>query len=118
MEHERLAGYAYSERPWGDFEQFTLNEPSTVKILSVLPGEEFSLQSHQKRDEFWRVLSGSGTITLGDAKHEAKEGDEFFIPRTTKHRAEGGGGLRMLEISFGVFDENDVERFEDKYGRS
>ena len=33
------------EKPWGGFEQFTLNEISTVKILTIKPGQTFSLQN-------------------------------------------------------------------------
>jgi len=107
------------ERPWGNFEQFTHNEISTVKILNVIPNQELSLQYHNHRDEFWRVISGKPIIVLGEETIPAKEGDEFFIPRGTKHRIkteEHPGSL--LEISFGNFDENDIVRLEDKYNRS
>lgn len=108
------------DRPWGYFEQFTLNEPSTVKLLHVRAGEEFSLQTHEHRDEFWRVVGGSGQVTVGNVRSDANIGDEFFTPRGTPHRAEGAEDedLRILEISFGQFDENDITRLEDKYGRT
>ncbi len=116
---EGLSSYEKESRPWGDFERFTFNEASTVKIITVKTGEEFSLQTHAHRDEFWRVLSGSGTITLGDTAHEAKAGDSFYCPRGTRHRAKGGqDGLSFLEIAFGDFDESDITRLEDKYGRA
>ncbi len=113
-----LKHYEKDKRPWGGYERFTLNEASTVKIITVKPGEEFSLQTHAHRDEFWHVLTGSGSVRVGSETREADEGDEFFIPRGTMHRAEGGkDGLRFLEIAFGEFDENDIDRIEDKYGR-
>ncbi len=115
---EGLTHYEKEQRPWGDFERFTLNEKTTVKIITVKAGEAFSLQTHEKRDEFWRVLRGSGVIRLGEKDHEAHEGDVFFSPRHTMHRATGGpDGLTFLEIAFGEFDENDIKRFEDRYGR-
>jgi mannose-1-phosphate guanylyltransferase/mannose-1-phosphate guanylyltransferase/mannose-6-phosphate isomerase len=115
---ENLPHYEKDIRPWGQFERFTLNDPSTVKIITVNAGEEFSLQIHSRRDEFWRVIAGYGTITVGDEKHEATPGDEFFIETGSKHRAQGGEeGLVFLEIAFGEFDESDITRLEDKYGR-
>ena len=106
------------ERPWGEFSEFTKNTPSTVKIITVKPGEALSLQKHQKRDEFWRVLSGNGSITIGKKVSEAKPGQEYFAPRETEHRFAGGTEpLSILEISFGDFDENDITRLEDRYGR-
>lgn len=115
---EGLTNYKKEVRPWGGFERFTLNEPSTVKIITVNPGEQFSLQTHANRDEVWRVLSGSGTITLGDAVTKAVTGDSFYCARGTKHRAQASGEpFVFLEIAFGEFDEQDITRLEDKYGR-
>ncbi len=113
-----LPHYEKEERPWGNFERFTLNERTTVKIVTVNAGEAISLQTHGDRDEFWRVLAGSGFITIGENRTEARAGDEFFCPRGAQHRVEGGSGsLALLEIAFGEFNENDIKRLEDRYGR-
>ena len=107
-----------TERPWGNFRQFTHNESSTVKIITVKPNEILSLQSHKKRSEFWHVINGDGTVEIGDSKKEAKEGDEYEINIGDKHRLSAGSkGIQVLEIATGEFDENDIIRFEDKYGR-
>ena len=114
-----LTNYDKDMRPWGAFERFTLNEKSTVKIITVNEGEAFSLQTHERRDEFWCVIKGTGVIRVGDKDTEAHEGDKFFIPRHTEHRATGGlHGLTFLEIAFGEFEESDITRIEDKYGRA
>jgi mannose-1-phosphate guanylyltransferase/mannose-6-phosphate isomerase len=106
------------EKPWGNFRQFTSNEDTTVKIISVNPNSSISLQRHSRRSEFWRVLSGSSIITIGSQKIEAKSGDEFLIKEGELHRIETkADATQILEISFGVFDENDIERLEDSYGR-
>lgn len=116
---EGLKNYQKEERPWGDFERFTLNETTTVKIVTVKANEAISLQTHDHRDEFWRVIQGSGTIRIGDTDHAAKTGDSYFSPRHSEHRVEGGPeGLAFLEIAFGDFDEKDITRLEDKYGRA
>lgn len=105
------------ERPWGYFRRFSKNSLSTVKIIKVNPGETLSLQSHTKRSEFWRVLVGAGTVEVGNERRQIKAGDEQVIPIDTKHRlAAGSSGIEVLEISFGDFDENDIVRYEDKYG--
>jgi mannose-1-phosphate guanylyltransferase/mannose-1-phosphate guanylyltransferase/mannose-6-phosphate isomerase len=114
-----LSNYQRQVRPWGDFERFTLNEQTTVKIITVKAGEAISLQTHENRDEFWRVLTGSGVFTINDEHHTAEAGAQFFSPRASKHRVAGGpGGLSFLEIAFGTFDEKDITRLEDNYGRA
>lgn len=114
-----LKNYDCEERPWGTPERFTANEQTTVKLLHLLPGKRFSLQKHAQRSEFWRVVSGSGVVTVGEEKREVKVGDEAMIPAETVHRLEGGPeGLTVLEIIFGAYEENDIERLEDDFGRT
>ena len=106
------------ERPWGNFRQFTHNLLSTVKIITVKPNEQLSLQSHKKRSEFWHVISGEGTVEIGDKKIPTKEGDEHEIPLESKHRLSAGPtGIQVLEVALGDFDEGDIIHYEDKYGR-
>jgi mannose-1-phosphate guanylyltransferase/mannose-1-phosphate guanylyltransferase/mannose-6-phosphate isomerase len=105
-------------RPWGNFERFTLNEVSTVKIITVDPNQSLSLQRHQNREEYWKILSGNGFATVQGDKKPITAGDSVFIPKLGEHRIESGDTtLVFLEIAFGVFDENDIERLDDKYGR-
>ena len=86
-----------SNRPWGNFRQFTLNEPTTVKVITVEAGQQLSLQTH---------------VT------DAAVGDEYVIPRGTKHRLSSRGPkARILEVAFGKFDEDDIVRLEDVYSR-
>lgn len=107
------------EKPWGSFDQFTLNEVSTVKILTVKPGLRLSLQSHQHRRERWIVLDEGISVQIDDHIQAPKRGEEIMIPLGAKHRLIGAADktCRVLEISFGQFDENDIERFEDDFGR-
>ena len=114
----RLTHHTKEERPWGNFERFTLNEPSTVKIITINPNQELSLQQHEHRDEEWRIVQGSGKVIVGEKQTEVHPGDEFFVERGMKHRVEAGkDGLMFLEVALGEFDESDIKRFEDKYGR-
>ncbi len=107
------------QKPWGNFRQLSLNAPTTVKIITVSPNQILSLQSHTKRTEFWRVITGSGFVEIGDVREEVKLGDEKIIPLLSKHRMEAGpDGMQILEIAFGEFDEEDITRYEDKYGRA
>jgi len=109
----------YTEkRPWGKFERFCLNEKCAVKILTINPNEELSWQYHKKRAEFWRVLEGPAKIVIGEKIKTGKKDDEFFVPIGAKHQIKAGKlSVKILEISFGEFDENDVVRLKDKYKR-
>ena len=115
-----LLSHHYSEeRPWGSFENFTLNEASTVKILRVTAGKRFSLQKHSHRSEYWKVIEGDGIAQVDDTERHVSVGDEININQSSLHRLTGGEhGIAVLEISFGTFDENDIVRTEDDFGRT
>ena len=107
------------ERPWGNFRQLTLNSLSTVKVHRVKPNEATSWQSHTKRSEFWHIISGNGIIKIDDFEHNVKEGDEYTAPVGSKHRwMAGDKGMVLIEVATGDFDEEDIVRYEDKYGRA
>lgn len=107
-----------TKRPWGSFTRFTNNESSTVKILHINKGEEFSLQYHTHREEFWKVLKGSPEITIGDNVFNPTEGEEFTVGVGVTHRVSAPReDVTILEISKGEFDESDIVRIEDKYNR-
>lgn len=113
-----LSFYEKQIRPWGDFERFTLNEKTTVKIIVVKPNESLSLQKHSHRREFWKIILGNGLVIIDGDKKQAEAGDSFLIQVESTHRVEAGNeGMSFLEIAFGEFDENDIQRLEDKYGR-
>lgn len=105
-------------RPWGEEEIFTLNEITSVKILTINPGERCSLQYHAKRKEFWKIIEGEAILQIGEDKIDSMVGDEYEIEAGVKHRIIGKTKpAKILEISFGEFDENDIVRLEDDYGR-
>src|SRR5215212_4631469 len=86
-------------KPWGGFDQFTLNESTTVKILTVLPHEVLSLQSHENRSEWWVVLDVKMDIEIDGKRFAAFRGQDVFIPQGAKHRAIGlDTPCRWLEI--------------------
>ena len=106
-------------RPWGGFRRYTHNQVSTVKIITVNPGQVLSLQYHHHRDELWVVLDSGLSVTLDDRVWEPALYEEILIPHGSYHRMAGVGSQpsRWLEISFGHFDESDIVRLEDQYGR-
>jgi len=115
---EILSKILHVDKPWGNFEQYAHNQLCTVKILTVEANQVLSKQLHQSRDELWIVVDPGLKIELDDAELLPQPYDRIVIPRKTKHRlASTGARGRVLEISFGYFDEDDVERFEDIYGR-
>lgn len=109
----------HEDRPWGSFDQYTHNQKSTVKIITVKAGQSTSLQYHHHRAEYWVVVSGKGSLCIGDNVYESEIGNMYEVALGAKHRISGSSdtSLTIMEISLGDFDEGDIVRVEDKYGR-
>ena len=107
-------------RPWGYYKILADEKDHKIKQIVVFPGECLSLQKHQKRAEQWFIISGNGIVTLDGLRLNKKGGDSIEIPRGSLHRIENSGtiDLKFIEIQTGeYFGEDDIERFEDDYGR-
>lgn len=118
-DRNRVGDIVVDQRPWGDFQQLVCNETVTVKIITVRPGHRLSLQRHRHRGEMWQVVDGPMDITVDDRQWSAKTGETIWVPRGATHRMGNTGTqpARLLEVAFGHFDEDDIERLEDDYSR-
>lgn len=110
---------AFVERPWGSFKQYAFNQETTVSLMTVLPGQRLSLQSHTGRAELWIVLDDGACVQVGEAVRECRAGEELWIPANEKHRLScpGAHPVRVLEVAFGNWQQEDIRRYEDDFSR-
>ena len=107
-------------RPWGSYDSIENGQRFQVKRLKIKPGATLSLQMHHHRAEHWVVVSGTARITRGDEVFLLEENQSTYIPIGVRHRIENPGmiPLQIIEVQSGSYlGEDDIVRFEDKYGR-
>lgn len=113
--------YEISARPWGFYKTTILNDLFQSKVIYIMPGQALSLQSHQRREEYWIVIHGEGKIQIGESVHQVLPGQYFFIPKGCKHRLTNTSEkdtLILTEVQLGdYFGEDDIVRYEDVYKR-
>ena len=111
---------AFVERPWGSFKQYAHNTACTVSLMTVLPGQRLSLQSHTGRAELWIVLDDGARVQVGETERVYRAGEEIWIQARAKHRLGCGGDrpVRVLEVAFGNWQQADITRFADDYART
>ena len=107
-------------RPWGSYDSLENGPRFQVKRLKIKPGACLSLQLHHRRAEHWVVVAGTARVTRGEEEFLLQENQSTYIPVGVKHRIENPGPapLEIIEVQSGSYlGEDDIVRFEDRYGR-
>lgn len=102
-----------TERPWGYYRVLHEVDGTKVKELTVMPGQQLSMQRHAHRSEYWMV-------TEGECKVEKEYASLFLRKHETMHVRVGDWHqlsnpfelpCRLVEIQFGsMCSELDIER--------
>lgn len=107
-------------RPWGSYSVIEDAPDCKVKRLTVKPGQVLSLQMHYRRSEHWTVVSGTAKVRVGEREFLLRRNESIHIPVQTLHRLENDTNedLHLIEVQCGdYFGEDDIVRYEDRYGR-
>ena len=107
-------------RPWGWYDVIDQGNRYKVKSIEVNPNASLSLQKHLHRAEHWVVVEGTAQVEVDGKITIIKENESTYIPLGSKHRLSNPGKipLRIIEVQSGSYlEEDDIERFDDDYGR-
>ncbi|WP_273426625.1 mannose-1-phosphate guanylyltransferase/mannose-6-phosphate isomerase [Marinobacter sp.] len=118
--HEHL-NHREVYRPWGVYDSIDNGHRYQVKRITVKPGAKLSVQMHHHRAEHWIVVSGTASVTNGEKTYLVTENQSTYIPVGQVHALENPGvvDLELIEVQSGSYlGEDDIVRFEDKYGRA
>jgi mannose-1-phosphate guanylyltransferase / mannose-6-phosphate isomerase len=118
--HEIANVHSTVFRPWGSYSVIEDAPDCKVKRLLVKPGHVLSLQMHHRRSEHWTVVSGTAKVRVGEREFLLHSNESVHIPIETLHRLENptDADLNLIEVQCGAyFGEDDIVRYEDRYGR-
>ena len=108
-------------RPWGSYTCLIESESWQVKILEIKPFASLSLQLHHHRSEHWVVVNGTAKVEIDGLESTLVKNQSIFVPLGLKHRLSNPKNipLEIIEVQNGVYlGEDDIERFDDQYGRT
>ena len=63
------------------------------------------LHYHERTDEFYYIIAGSGTMVVDDETIELHRGIVVYVPRGTRHKAIGKLTILTICIPPGVLDD-------------
>jgi len=108
-------------KPWGFYKSTLYTELAQLKVITVFPDEELSLQEHKHREEHWVIIKGDAKIVLGESELFLNAGKYVYIPKSVKHQIVNlskDENLIFAEVQLGeYFGEDDIIRYKDKYNR-
>ena len=108
-------------RPWGNYTSIAKGLRWQLKRIEVKPNGKLSLQLHNHRSEHWIVVSGTAKVEIDQELINLHENQSSYIPIGAKHRLSNPGKipLKIIEVQSGSYvGEDDIVRFDDKYGRN
>ncbi len=108
-------------RPWGKYDSIDNGRRYQVKRITVKPNEKLSVQMHHHRTEHWIVVSGTAKVSVDGKESLLSENQSVYIPLGAVHFLENPSKipLELIEVQVGSYlGEDDIVRFEDRYGRT
>lgn len=120
MEHQTFELHQTAYRPWGTYTVLEEGPFYKIKRIEIKPHAAMSLQMHHHRSEHWVVVDGVATLNKNGKIFELGTNQSAYIEHEVKHRLENNTdeNLVIIEIQCGKYlGEDDIVRFDDKYGR-
>ncbi|HEX7046414.1 MAG TPA: mannose-1-phosphate guanylyltransferase/mannose-6-phosphate isomerase [Gammaproteobacteria bacterium] len=120
-DHESAKLHRTVHRPWGTYTVLEEGKDFKMKRIVVKPGATLSLQMHHHRSEHWVIVQGKAEVVNGDNVLRLEKDQSTYIPAKNKHRIANPGetDLVFIEVQTGDYlGEDDIVRFDDRYGRT
>ena len=83
----------------GYFREVLFTGPnSQLVVMSIAPGEDIGMETHNDVDQFIRVEAGKGKAILNGEEHDLEDGSAVVIPAGTEHNIVNASGSEPLKL--------------------
>lgn len=91
----------FAEKSWGSYRVIDVEEGSLTIRITLHAGHRMNYHSHERRDEVWTVVSGTGTTIVEGAAKRVQPGDVITMPAGVKHTIVADTELKVIEVQIG-----------------
>jgi len=103
----------FAEKSWGSYRVLDVEEESMTVKVTLNPGHRMNYHSHERRDEVWTVLSGTGYAIVDDARIPLKQGLVIRLPIGCRHTVIAETELQLIEAQLGKdISVSDKKKYE------
>ena len=71
---------------------------SQLVVMSLRPGEEIGMETHDDVDQFIRFEAGQGKVVLNGKEHAVEDGSAVVIPAGTEHNVVNTSKSETLKL--------------------
>lgn len=91
----------FAEKSWGSFRILNIEEESLTILVTLNPGHSMNYHSHQKRDEVWVVIAGTGRAIVEGMEQRVFSGDVITMQAGCRHTVIADTMLKLVEVQLG-----------------
>ena len=103
----------HAEKSWGSYSIVDVGEQSTTMKIFIDEGKSMSYHAHERRDEIWVIVSGTGTTIVDGMRQHVNPGDVVAIAAGSRHTIMAETDLVIVETQIGEnIDVKDKKKFE------
>ena len=90
-----------ADKTWGTFQVLDVQNESMTIRATVRPGMRMSYHSHERRDEVWTIVSGTGRTIVDGMEQPVQAGDVITMQAGCRHTIAADTELKIIEVQLG-----------------
>ncbi|MBE5844657.1 MAG: cupin domain-containing protein [Butyrivibrio sp.] len=105
----------FAEKSWGSYRVIDVEKDSMTIKVTLNPGHSMNYHSHERRDEVWTVVRGSGRTVVDGFERSVHVGDIIAMKAGEKHTVVNNSDteLQLIEIQMGTdITVEDKQKFD------
>ena len=91
----------FAEKSWGSFRVLDVEDESLTIKVTLQPGHGMNYHSHNRRDEVWTVISGTGRTIVDGVERPVRAGDVIKMQAGSRHTIFAETELKVIEVQLG-----------------
>jgi mannose-1-phosphate guanylyltransferase len=91
----------FAEKSWGNYLVIDATADSLTVKVTLHKGSKMNYHSHERRDESWNIISGTGRVIVDGTERTVKAGDIVSLPVGCRHTVYAETELQIIEVQFG-----------------
>lgn len=103
----------FAEKSWGSFQVINVQPESMTILVTLNPGHKMNYHSHERRDEVWTIVAGTGKTIVDGMEQPVAPGDVITIQAGCKHTIIADTELKVIEVQLGKeISVHDKQKYE------